>query len=184
MIKRAAEFARQAHEGKMRKGTAIPYIVHPMEAAVIVSGMTNDPEVISAALLHDVIEDAGVTYECLEEQFGKRVADLVLAESEDKSKTWRERKQSTIDRLDSASREEKIICIGDKLSNLRSTAADQLLKGEAVWKKFRVTQKEYHKWYYEEIFKRISEFRGEQAYEEYARLFRELFGRPKEEEGK
>ena len=54
MIRQAARFAKQAHEGKMRKGTAVPYIVHPMDTGVIVSRMTDDPEVISAALLHDI----------------------------------------------------------------------------------------------------------------------------------
>ena len=97
MVKKAAEFARKVHEGKLRKGSMVPYIVHPFEAAVIVSGMTDDPEVISAALLHDVIEDAGISYEELKMQFGSRVADLVLAESEDKSRTWKERKSATIE---------------------------------------------------------------------------------------
>ena len=68
MVKKAAEFARKVHEGKLRKGSMVPYIVHPFEAAVIVSGMTDDPEVISAALLHDVIEDAGISYEELKMQ--------------------------------------------------------------------------------------------------------------------
>ena len=45
----------KAHEGKMRKGSEIPYIVHPLETAVIVSRMTEDPELISAALLHDCL---------------------------------------------------------------------------------------------------------------------------------
>ena len=80
MIRKAARFSAKAHEGKMRKGTSIPYSVHPQEAAVIVSGLTSDPEIISAALLHDVIEDAGITYEELEAEFGTRVADLVQAE--------------------------------------------------------------------------------------------------------
>ena len=124
MIQQAARFAAKAHEGKMRKGSEIPYIVHPLETAVIVSRMTEDPELISAALLHDVLEDTEVTFEELSELFGKRVADLVAAESEDKRKTWKERKQATIERLASASREEKLLCLADKLSNLRSTTAD------------------------------------------------------------
>ena len=144
MVKKAAEFARKVHEGKLRKGSMVPYIVHPFEAAVIVSGMTDDPEVISAALLHDVIEDAGISYEELKMQFGSRVADLVLAESEDKSRTWKERKSATIEKLRSAGRAEKLICLGDKLSNLRSTAADMLLRGDGVWQKFRVTDKNEH----------------------------------------
>ena len=61
MIKEAAEFADRAHQGVFRKGTEIPYITHPMETAAIVTAFTDEPEMIAAALLHDVIEDAGVT---------------------------------------------------------------------------------------------------------------------------
>ena len=176
MIKEAAEFAKRVHEGKLRKGSGIPYIVHPFEAAVIVSGLTKDPEVISAALLHDVIEDTPVTYEELEERFGQRVADLVLAESEDKSKTWKERKGATIERLKTAPREVRMICLGDKLSNLRSTAADYMVKGDEVWKKFRVTDKKEHEWYYRGVFESLQDFKGETAYEESMRLIKDIFG--------
>lgn len=58
MIKEAAEFADRAHQGVFRKGTEIPYITHPMETAAIVTAFTDEPEMIAAALLHDVIEDA------------------------------------------------------------------------------------------------------------------------------
>ncbi len=95
MVQKAAIFASQAHEGKVRKGTKIPYIIHPLETAAIVSGLTGDEAVICAALLHDVIEDTQVTYEELLEQFGNRVAGLVRFESEDKSKSWQERKAET-----------------------------------------------------------------------------------------
>lgn len=61
MIRKAAEFAAKAHEGAVRKGSRIPYIYHPMEAAVIVAQMTEDEEVIAAAYLHDVLEDTAVT---------------------------------------------------------------------------------------------------------------------------
>ena len=91
MIKEAARFAAKAHEGAVRKGSHLPYIVHPMEVAMVVSAMTDDVEVIAAAYLHDVIEDANVTYEKLKETFGTRVADLVQTESEDKTRTWKER---------------------------------------------------------------------------------------------
>ena len=67
MIGEAAVFAERAHRGVFRKGTDIPYITHPMEAAVIVSAFTDDEEMIAAALLHDVMEDAGVTREELEQ---------------------------------------------------------------------------------------------------------------------
>ena len=176
MIQKAAEFAAKAHEGAVRKGSKIPYIVHPYEAAVIVSGLTSDPEVIAAALLHDVIEDAGVTYECICEQFGERVADLVKGESEDKSKTWQERKQATIYHIARASREEKILCLGDKLSNLRSMTADWLAVGDSLWQKFREKDKKKQEWYYRGILEQLSEFQDELAYAEYVRLVETVFG--------
>lgn len=111
MIRKAAEFAAKAHEGSVRKGSRIPYIYHPMEAAVIVAQMTEDEEVIAAAYLHDVLEDTAVTAEQLEKEFGGRVLALVSAETEDKSLSWRERKQAAIEHLKTASREEKILCL-------------------------------------------------------------------------
>lgn len=111
MIKEAAEFADRAHQGVFRKGTEIPYITHPMETAAIVTAFTDEPEMIAAALLHDVIEDAGVTREELEEKFGPRVAFLVDGESEDKSKSWVERKGATVERLKTATRDEKILLL-------------------------------------------------------------------------
>ena len=87
MIRKAAEFAVRAHEGTVRKGSRMPYITHPLEVAMIVSLMTDDKGLIAAAYLHDVVEDAGVTYEELEQEFGTRVSELVRGASEDKSKT-------------------------------------------------------------------------------------------------
>ena len=132
-------------------------------------------EMIAAALLHDVIEDAGITYGELEREFGPRVADLVQAESEDKTLSWQERKQSTIRRLETALPEEKILCLGDKLSNLRSTASDRIIKGERVWEKFRVKDKKKHEWYYRRILEQLSELKERLAYREYVMLFQELF---------
>ena len=54
MIQKAAEFDGHVHAGALRKGSKLPYIVHPREVAMIVAMMTEDPEVIAAAYLHDV----------------------------------------------------------------------------------------------------------------------------------
>ena len=78
MIDKAREFATKAHDGQFRKGTKRPYIVHPIEVGDIVSTMTTDEEVISAAILHDTIEDCeGVTERMLAELFSERVAGMV-----------------------------------------------------------------------------------------------------------
>ena len=175
MIQKAAKFATKAHEGAVRKGSHLPYIVHPMEVGMIVSLMTKDSEVIAAAYLHDVIEDAGVTYEELRKQFGDRVAQLVQGESEDKSKTWKERKQATIDHMKYAKKEERLIAFADKLSNLRSTAKDYLVMGDEIWQKFHEKDKRMHKWYYGSLKDAFQTFEGHPFYEEYCLLWDFVF---------
>ena len=176
MIEEAAAFAERVHRGTFRKGTTIPYIVHPMETAVIVSGFTDEEEMIAAALLHDVVEDAGVTGEELEARFGNRVKELVLAESEDKSKSWEQRKAFTLSHLADSSRDVKILALGDKLSNMRSTARDYMVIGDAVWERFNVKEKKMHAWYYCGIEGALEELSTHFYYDEYVLLCRKVFG--------
>lgn len=176
MIKEAVAFAEQAHSGMVRKGTPIPYITHPLEAAMIMMTMTEDEELTAAALLHDVIEDAGVSYETLRERFGCRVADLVWEESEDKSKTWLERKGATINFLKTAGRDSKMLALSDKLSNIRSTSRDYLLMGEKVWERFNVKEKGKHAWYYLSVAEVLIELSDLPQYREYVSLCGLVFG--------
>ena len=149
MIDDAMEFATKAHEGQVRKGTRRPYIVHPIEVKDIVSTMTRDEEVISAAVLHDTIEDCqGVTREVLALEFSPRVAAMVAGESEDKSRTWMERKSATIQSIGSAPREVQMIGLADKLHNIRDIDRDYPKAGEGVWKRCRMTEKQMIGWNY------------------------------------
>ncbi len=176
MVRKAALFAAKAHEGAVRKGSNIPYITHPMETAVIVSMMTDDKEVIAAALLHDVIEDAGVSEDELREQFGDRVAWLVAKESEDKSRTWEERKATTIKKLETAERDSKILALGDKLSNLRCTARDYMHIGDKVWERFHQKDPQMQCWYYTGVLKQLEDLANFPAYQEYTLLCDFVFG--------
>lgn len=175
MVEKAVAFAMKAHEGAFRKGTSIPYIVHPLEAAVIVSLIAKDEDLICAALLHDVIEDAGITKEELEAQFGPHVAELVMKETEDKTKSWKERKQATLDHLEFATRESKILVLADKLSNLRNTARDYLVMGEDIWERFNEKRKTEQAWYYCGVASRLSELKRLPAYEEFLQLCATVF---------
>ena len=179
MIDRAIEFAAKAHEGQFRKGTRRPYIVHPIEVGDIVSTMTQDEEMISAAILHDTIEDCeGVTAEILRQEFGERVTRLVLGESEDKSKTWMERKSTTIEKLKTESRELQMIGLADKLSNMRDIDRDYPMYGEKFWDRFRMKNKEIIGWYYKGIREALREdFADMPAYQEYCRLVEKNFGK-------
>lgn len=178
MIDEAIEFATRAHEGQYRKGTKRPYIVHPIEVADIVATMTQDEEVICAAVLHDTIEDCeDVTEEVLRTEFGERVADMVSQESEDKSKTWEERKGATIHHLGTAPLEVKMIGLADKLSNMRDIDRDYPAVGDDLWKRFRMNSKSAIGWYYKGIRDALKEeFTGVPAFEEYCFLVEKNFG--------
>lgn len=81
LVTEAVIFAAQAHDGAARKGSVIPYIVHPMEVVAICATLTDDPQVLAAAALHDVMEDCGIGFDELSRRFGVRVAGLVCQES-------------------------------------------------------------------------------------------------------
>ena len=178
MIDRAIEFATKAHAGQFRKGTKRPYIVHPIEVGDIVSTMTTDEEVISAAILHDTIEDcSGVSQRILAQTFSERVASMVAQESEDKSRTWMERKTATIEHLRTAPREVQMIGLADKLSNMRDIDRDYPKVGEELWNRFRMKDKKMIGWYYKGIRDALADdFRDEPVFQEYCRLIRKNFG--------
>ena len=162
MIDRAIEFATKAHEGQFRKGTKRPYIVHPIEVGDIVSTMTKDEE---------------VTKELLEASFSERVASLVAQESEDKSRSWIERKGSTIKRIRCAPYEVQMIGLADKLSNMRDIDRDYPVVGEELWNRFRMKDKKMIGWYYKGIQDALREaFSEVPAYEEYCHLVDRHFG--------
>ena len=178
MIDKAIAFATQAHEGQVRKGTSRPFILHPLEVGKIVASMTDDEEVISAAILHDTIEDCeGITEEILREEFTKRVANLVAQESEDKSKTWMERKSATIAHLKVAPREIQMIGLADKLSNMRDIDRDYPECGEELWNRFRMKDKNVIGWYYKSICESLRDaMECTEAYREYCDLVEKNFG--------
>lgn len=178
MINKAIHYAVDAHAGQFRKGTKTPFIVHPMEVGVIVSQMTSDEEIISAAFLHDTVEDCPqVTIEDIRREFGDRVASMVDNESEDKSKTWLERKSHTITHLkEEASMEVRMIAMGDKLANIRALVRDYKMVGEELWNRFNMKDPKMQGWYYRSIIDSLSSMKEYPAYQEYTQLVYELFG--------
>ncbi len=75
-IEAAFRVADEAHKDQMRLA-GDPYITHPIEVASILADMSLDSDSITAALLHDVVEDTDVTLDDIRARFGKDVADLV-----------------------------------------------------------------------------------------------------------
>ena len=100
----------------------------------------------------------------------------MMDESEDKRKTWQERKGYTVRHLMTASREIKILALGDKLSNMRSTARDYLVMGDHIWQRFNEKDKRKHAWYYWGIAHALKELESHVYYQEYIMLCRNVFG--------
>lgn len=182
LFEQAAVFAVVAHRGTRRKGSRIPYLAHPMEAAAIMSEMTDDQELIAAAVLHDVVEDTEVTLPELQEYFGERIARYVGGETENKRKdlppesTWMLRKQETIDFLKHrADKGAKMLALADKLSNMRSIARDVEIIGDRLWERFHQKDKTMHGWMYRQIAEALEEFSEFPAWQEYNRLIKKVF---------
>ncbi len=171
-------FATLKHQKQKRKGTEIPYIVHPMEVMKIMIENELPEDVIIAGILNDTLEDTDTKPEEIEAKFGKAVLNIVLTESEDKSKTWRERKQHTIDCLKNDSMETKLVCCADKLSNCRSMYADLQECGEKLWDRFNAS-KEDIKWYYESIVNALSDLANYKMYKEIQETVKAVFGSKK-----
>jgi len=182
LLDRAIVFAVRAHAGTERRGKGFPYIIHPMEAVEIVATMTPDQELLAAAALHDTVEDTNVTIEQIRTEFGERVASLVAADSDievsgvSREESWRIRKQATIDRLAGASRDAKIVALGDKLSNMRAIARDYAVQGDALWNLFRMKDRKDHEWHYRGLATSLNELQDTFAYKEFEQLVNQVFG--------
>ena len=151
MIFKAIEFASKSHSGQYRKGTKIPYIVHPLGVAKTLIEYGCPEHVIVAGILHDTVEDTPVTLNEIKEDFGWHVAELVGAASEpDKSDTWENRKNHTIEMLKILSEEALILVLADKMDNIRAIREDYERYGEDFWRRFR-RPREQQKWYYESL---------------------------------
>ncbi|MBQ8061153.1 MAG: HD domain-containing protein [Bacteroidales bacterium] len=181
LLDRAIIFAVKAHAGTERRGKGFPYIVHPMEAMEIVSTITSDQELLAAAVLHDTVEDTFVTQEQIRREFGDRVASIVASESDTfeegvkEEDSWHDRKQAAIDRLQSASRDAKIVALGDKLSNMRAIARDYAQKRDALWDLFHVKDRESHEWHYRGLADSLKDLSDTGAYKEFLGLINQVF---------
>ena len=184
LVSEAIAFAVKAHDGMRRKKSEAPYILHPMEAAVIVGTMTDDQNLIAAAALHDVVEDTDITIEEIEERFGRRVRELVEAETEDKradlppDQTWRIRKEESLNELKNADDIAVLmVWLGDKLANMRAIYRDFKVEGVAMWQRFNQKDVNEQAWYYRSIVELTKRLSDTSAWLEYKTLTELVFGK-------
>lgn len=117
----AVHFAADQHRDQRRKGSdASPYVNHTIAVAELLASVAGveDPDILQAAVLHDVLEDTEVSFKELERRFGATVAGLVAEVSDDKSLPSEERKEQQAHTAPRLSRGAKLIRIADKICNV------------------------------------------------------------------
>lgn len=182
VFEKALCFATEKHAGQVRKLAKTPYILHPIEVAAIVGTMTDDRELLAAAVLHDTVEDTDTTLEEIQEHFGRRVSLLVMTETEEKrenrppAETWQLRKEETLDILENTKDiHVKMMWLGDKLSNMRSFSREFRKRGDSVWQALNQKDPKKQAWYYVTIANALRELKDTDAYIEYVSLVKYVF---------
>ncbi len=180
LVDKAIIYATEHHKNTRRKGKDIPYILHPLEAMAIVASITDDQELIAAAALHDLIEDTDVTYEDIKKEFGVRIADIVLNESNNaipnyEQLSWHEIREKNMEHLKSLPIDCKIVALGDKLSNMRAINYDYIILGDKLWDRFNEKNPLEHKWRYVELTKCFEGLEDTNAYKEFKHLVHRVF---------
>lgn len=165
-ITNAINYAIFAHQGQIRKTTGIPMVTHVISVASIIKHMlykeylsdeTKEKviDVVISGILHDTVEDTEVTLDDINKYFGERITTLVASNTEDKSKSWEERKQHTINSIPSATDEEIVLLLADKYSNLMDLSINVQKDKKHAFEKFK-RGIEKQKWYFESIGNEIA----------------------------
>jgi (p)ppGpp synthase/HD superfamily hydrolase len=156
----ALAFAARAHRAQFRKGTDIPYIVHPVSVAFILDRHGFDEDLIMAGMLHDTVEDTDVSLDAIRAAFGDDVAALVGAVSEKKveedgaKRPWKVRKAEALDHFATADARVAALKAADMLHNLQSTLADVRTLGAAAFDRFNAPAADWL-WYHQEMGARV-----------------------------
>jgi (p)ppGpp synthase/HD superfamily hydrolase len=149
----AVRFAADAHFGQVRKGTAIPYIIHPLTVSALVVEFGGDEDQAIAGLLHDVVEDCEVSPLTLSDRFGARVAAIVegctdgVPDQLGVKAPWRERKERYLAHLEQEPQDTLLVSACDKLHNARCIVSDTRLIGQEVFDRFTASREQVI-WYY------------------------------------
>lgn len=146
-FKEAFDFAYEKHRKQLRKGSGVPYITHLMSVSALVMEHGGGEDEAIAALLHDSVEDVGVSVEEIKVRFGERVADIVAACTKPKidwrtipsEKIWETMKESHLryfEHLKSSFDSVRLVSAADKLHNARHILMD-LLGGRDIFAKMK-----------------------------------------------
>jgi len=154
---RAIKLVIKAFENQKRIKEDINLSVHSINVGYMLKDIGCSEEVVISGFLHDIIEDTEYDYEYLLKNFGKVVADNVLAVSENTNiKDWRLRKKEFLERFEKASVDILLIELADKLHNLVFDYDVYLRNGKEALATLNITY-DMNKWYYTEMGKLFNE---------------------------
>ena len=180
ILNQATQFAAIAHDGDYRKKRPeLPYISHPAMVAMLLLKLGLDEEIVAAAILHDTVEDTAVTIEDIKNKFGKTIAELVGGCTEDKTKTWQERKQHQLDAIKTAPYGVLMIKLADKLHNITAMVQDKQELGEQTMFEGFNAGAEKQKWYYQGLVKSFetrSEINSSDMFKLFKSRVKEIYG--------
>jgi (p)ppGpp synthase/HD superfamily hydrolase len=155
---RALEYAAKQHGIQSKKGGDVPYLAHLLGVSALVLEDGGSEREAIAALLHDVVEDAGVSVEAVRKRFGQKVARIVAGCSDVRenerhtAENWRERHARILARLRDPSTRRSVVRVAaaDTLHNARSVCADLRRHGPEVWQRFHAGAVD-QLWYYRSV---------------------------------
>lgn len=179
IVTKAFLFALRVH-GKQTRKDGKPYISHPFSVANELAKNGANDDLICAGLLHDVIEDGGIGADEIKKEFGDEVLRLVLFDTENKSLSWKERKDETLDALTSCDRKCAMLICADKLSNIRDIREGLDSIGEDVWKYFKYGR-ETQEWLYTEFIEVLSPLSDLKMYYELKQTVESVFPKRRKE---
>ncbi len=172
----ALRMALRHHAGQTRKGDGKQYIIHLLEISKLLFGRGGhevDWEIIAAALCHDLLEDSDCPEAEIEKWCGPEVLRIVKAVSNDPTLNWKEKKEKYIETTKAGGEKAMIVCLADKIVNIKSLIKVYEKEGEKVWEKFN-RGKDAQLWFFKASLAMLKENMEHPLMKPYEKLIKDF----------
>jgi (p)ppGpp synthase/HD superfamily hydrolase len=176
LLERAISFAADKHKNQFRKEGGLLYISHLFSVALILKKYKYEDDVIAAGLLHDTLEDTGVTREEIKNEFGENILNIIISVTDDLALSWKDKKLKYIKAVSESSEHAVAVALADKIHNMQCTIFNlENMEKEIFWSKFSASRED-KLWFEEEclfMFKKVKKTPPEMI-DEYESMIIEL----------
>jgi (p)ppGpp synthase/HD superfamily hydrolase len=161
LYRKAIDFAYKAHQGHIKDTDRRPYILHPIQVAVILMQAGADDATVIAGILHDVCEDGAQSLAAVSRNFGREIAELVGSVTDDSSLSWQERKERDLQKFRNGDNRVRLLRAADVLANISILLEEISSQGFVSYDS--TPQKEFPEkldkkiWYYEIVTQALEE---------------------------